>query len=245
MNTEAMKLGAIGVTVTVSSGDDGVANAGCGCTTSSSSTASSWTGVGTWSGSGYFPNFPASCPYVTAVGATMGPGGYAPDVGSPEQACQSSLGGQISTGGGFSTYYPQPSWQTSAISGYFATGASPAAGYNPNGRGLPDMALLGVKYQVMIAGVLNSVSGTSCSSPVAAAMISLINAGRQAQSLGPVGFINPTLYAGAVSVFFRLECCVLHEISMSSGIAFFHCSFFFLVLRCIAVFLQRCDHWKQ
>ncbi len=31
-------------------------------------------GAGTsnrWTGQGYFPNYPASCPYVTAVGATM------------------------------------------------------------------------------------------------------------------------------------------------------------------------------
>jgi len=32
-----------------------------------------------WSGQGYFPYFPASCPYVTAVGATMGP-----EYGNPE-----------------------------------------------------------------------------------------------------------------------------------------------------------------
>lgn len=29
-----------------------------------------WNGT-SWSGTGYFPAFPASCPYVTAVGGTM------------------------------------------------------------------------------------------------------------------------------------------------------------------------------
>ena len=46
-----------------------------------------------WSGRGYFPSFPATSPYVTAVGATMGP-----ESGNPEVACQSQLGGVITTG---------------------------------------------------------------------------------------------------------------------------------------------------
>ena len=44
-------------------------------------------------GKGYFPSFPATSPYVTAVGATMGP-----ESGDPEIACQSQLGGVITTG---------------------------------------------------------------------------------------------------------------------------------------------------
>jgi tripeptidyl-peptidase I len=208
-NTEAMKLGAIGVTVTISSGDNGVANSGCGCTNSSSSTSSSWTGSGTWSGTGYFPSFPASSPYVTAVGATMGPGGYAPDVGSPSIACQSQLGGVITSGGGFSTYYTQPSWQTSAVSSYFSgLSTQPASGYNRNGRGIPDMAMLGVQYQVIIGGLLLSLFGTSCSSPVTAAMVSLINAARQVKGMSTVGFMNPTLYAGSVSRHVTIGCSI-------------------------------------
>ena len=36
-------------------------------------TVSNWTdGNSSWSGMGYFPSFPATSPYVTAVGATMG-----------------------------------------------------------------------------------------------------------------------------------------------------------------------------
>lgn len=107
-NTEAIKLGAIGVTVCVSSGDNGVANYGCtscdptkavtynncACNANSGSSTSSWTGTNTWSGEGYFPNFPASNPYVTAVGATMGADGFVP-VGESEIACQSQLGGNV------------------------------------------------------------------------------------------------------------------------------------------------------
>ncbi len=204
-NTEAMKLGAIGVTVTISSGDDGVSGSGCNCNVNSGSSASAWTGVGTWSGTGYFPNFPASCPYVTALGATMGAGGFPPASLSSSIACQSQQGGVITSGGGFSTYYAQPSWQTAAVNGYFATGAKPQQGYNPVGRGIPDMSMLGVYYQVVIGGSLVSLFGTSCSSPVTAAMVSLINAARSVKGLKSVGFMNPTLYTHAVSYFVFLS----------------------------------------
>ena len=41
------------------------------CTQSSATTPSYWSDTThTWTGQGYFPKFPASCPYVTAVGAT-------------------------------------------------------------------------------------------------------------------------------------------------------------------------------
>jgi subtilase family serine protease len=100
-NTEAMKCTALGVTIMVSSGDNGVMNFGCtcdsstatsmencACSASSSSSVSDWTGSNTWTGTGYFPSFPASCPYVTSVGATMGAGSTAvPSVGQGERVC--------------------------------------------------------------------------------------------------------------------------------------------------------------
>jgi subtilase family serine protease len=100
-NTEAMKCTALGVTIMVSSGDNGVMNFGCtcksseatsmdncACDASSSSSVSDWTGSNSWSGDGYFPSFPASCPYVTALGATMGAGSSAvPSVGTGEKVC--------------------------------------------------------------------------------------------------------------------------------------------------------------
>jgi tripeptidyl-peptidase-1 len=207
-NTEAIKLGALGVTVTISSGDDGVANSGCNCKSSqktslyncacnynSGSSNSQWTGTGTWTGTGYFPNFPATNPYITAVGATMGASGYPPAVGVAEIACQSQQGGIITTGGGFSTYYAQPSWQTSLVSTYFKTATAPTSGYNKNGRGMPDVAMIGVWYPVVVQNTTQSLFGTSASSPVFAALISLINAARKVKGLTSVGFINPTIYA--------------------------------------------------
>lgn len=191
-------LASMGVTFLVSSGDDGVMGNGAGgqgciaaCTTSSS-TNPLWSGT-SWTGTGYFPDFPASCPYVTAVGATMGSTNVVPNVGESERACQvssfaryalvdhclpcytsytqSQLGGVITSGGGFSGYFAQPSWQTSAVTNYFTSlGTSPASGYNRNGRGYPDVSFLGVSYEVVDGGQLGYYYGTSCSSPAFAGM---------------------------------------------------------------------------
>lgn len=175
-NTEAMKLGVQGVTIFAASGDDGVSNflsrQGYPCA--------------------YRPSFPATSPYVTAVGATQG--GV---TGGDEVACSSSTGAQITTGGGFSTLFAAPAWQQKAISNYFSTAQSPEPGYNEKGRGYPDVAMVGTDYQVVIGGSLYKVSGTSASTPVVAAMASLVNARRLSKGLPALGFINPQLYAAA------------------------------------------------
>jgi len=156
-----------------------------------------------WTGKGYFPIFPATSPYVTVVGATMGP-----ETGDHEVACESNKGGTITSGGGFSTYYPTPAWQKPAVNGYMSylnslqPSMRPSKGYNPNGRAYPDISLLGVNYQTVVQGQLVSLFGTSASAPVFAALISLINAARAEKNLTSVGFLNPTLYAyGASNTF--------------------------------------------
>eukprot|EP01035_Chromulina_nebulosa_P017652 gene17652-23233_t len=197
--TEAIKVGLLGVTVTVSSGDNGVSTISsststCECNNPSGSNILTWSVSSSWSGTGYFPSFPATCPYVTAVGATMGP-----NSGNPEIACQSQLGGVITSGGGFSTYYSTPSWQTSAVNEFFTLSPSAKSGYNKNGRGFPDISLIGVEYAVVVDGQMNYYYGTSCSSPVFAAFITLINTERLAYNQSAVGFINPTLYAAGAN----------------------------------------------
>ena len=159
-----------------------------------------------WSGKGYFPSFPATCPWVTSVGATMGtPGpvntGYSvvPAPGDKEIACQSNLGGVITTGGGFSTYYQTPVWQKDSIALFLSRSAAlsktPQNGYNPQGRGYPDVSFNGVDYQVVIGGTVIGIYGSSASAPVFAGMITLVNTLRRAAGFSTVGFINPTLYS--------------------------------------------------
>ena len=122
-----------------------------------------------------------------------------PPPGDPEIACQSHLGGVITTGGGFSTYYQAPAWQKASMDLYFARikemSELPSKGYNPQGRGYPDVSFNGVEYQVVIGGNTVSVYGSSASAPVFAGMITLVNTLRRAAGFPTVGFINPTLYS--------------------------------------------------
>ena len=175
-DTEAIKLGLQGTTIVVSSGDDGVA--GYEARTSSIFC-------------GYNAQFPASSPWVTAVGATQF------SSAGEEIACQGDQGGVITSGGGFSAYYSQPTWQQMAVMDYFSNLTFvPYPGYNISGRGYPDISLLGFNYTIVVNGAPTSVSGTSASAPVFAAMVSLINANRLAISSNAslLGWINPALY---------------------------------------------------
>lgn len=176
-NTEALKLSAMGVTIVASSGDDGVHDRKV---------------RGSKSYCGYSPHFPASSRYVTAVGGTQGP-----ELGNKEIACQSQLGGGITTGGGFSKYSEAASYQTAAIKEYFAnlpTSKTPVSGYNKKGRGYPDVSLVAVNYVVILNGEETLVGGTSAAAPVFAGMVSLVNGARLKKGKSSLGFLNPALY---------------------------------------------------
>jgi tripeptidyl-peptidase-1 len=142
----------------------------------------------------YYPQFPASSPYVVAVGGTQGP-----EHGESEEACSSRNGGIITTGGGFSNYYSRPLYQEKAVSNYLdlVNGANnqPLNGYNKKGRGYPDVSLLAFNYVVYIGGEQTTVSGTSASTPVFAGMVALVNSDRLANGKPLVGWLNPALYA--------------------------------------------------
>lgn len=113
--------------------------------------------------------------------------------------CQANRGQAITSGGGFSNYYPQPYWQASAVSNYFTAvdtaGQNPQAGYNPAGRGYPDISLAGSMYLVYIGNQEQFLSGTSASTPAIAGFFSTINAARFDAGKGALGWLNPTLYA--------------------------------------------------
>lgn len=176
-NLEASKLGLQGVSILVSSGDDGVAN---------------FQARSNPKKCGYTPSFPASSPYVTAVGATQGP-----ESGTTEIACTSDQGGVITTGGGFSTLFDAPDYQTDAINKYFnslSLSEKPASGYATGGRGYPDVSMAGLNYEVVVGGNTYEVSGTSASAPVVAGMVSLVNAARLKAGKPALGFLNTAIY---------------------------------------------------
>ena len=148
----------------------------------------------------YNPSYPATSPYVTAVGATYASSWATP--GEGEIVCQANKhDAVITSGGGFSALFEAPSYQKSAVSSYFSNVATqPEAGYAKGGRGYPDVALSGFGYEVVIGDSLYTVCGTSCSSPSVAAMVSLINAVRLEAGASSVGFLNPAIYrAGATA----------------------------------------------
>ena len=175
--TEAIKLGVMGTTIIASSGDSGVLSNDDEC--------------------GYYALFPASCPYVTAVGGTVGP-----ESNSPEIACTSGGDVLITSGGGFSNYFTAPDFQKPFINAYFTnvkgTSKQPASSatinYNSNHRGYPDVALLAHSYAVVADGYFYVVDGTSASAPVFAGMISLVNSQRVAAGKSSMGWVNPFLY---------------------------------------------------
>ena len=182
-DTEAQKLAVMGVSVLASSGDDGVAN---------------FQARNMARKCGYHPSFPASSPYVTAIGATQGP-----ESGTEEIACTSQTGGVITTGGGFSSYYAAPDYQSEAVSSYFAglpASEQPAAGYEAGNRGYPDISSAGLNYEVVVGGKMYKVSGTSASSPVVAGMVSLVNSARLEAGKPALGFLNTAIYQNGAAI---------------------------------------------
>lgn len=176
-STEAMKLTSRGNTIFVSSGDDGVAN----FVARDNATACA-----------YNPSFPATVPWVTSVGATMGL-----ETDTEEIACTSSAGGLVTTGGGFSTVFEMPDYQKDVVAGYFANlpaDQQPYPGYNAAGHAIPTIGVAGHNFAVIVGGRKEIVSGTSASSPVAAAMAAQVNANRLAAGKSPLGFMNPAIF---------------------------------------------------
>jgi len=182
-NTEAMTLGTQGITIIIASGDDGVAN---------------YVARSDPSQCGFNPSWPASSPYVTAVGATQGP-----ENGTPEIMCSSSTNGLITSGGGFSAVFATPDYQTTQVSNYLSNGPNlpPISQFNSKGRGYPDVAFLAHNYLEVDGGQQYQVSGTSAAAPTFAGFITLINGLRIKAGKAPLGFLNNLLYKMDASVF--------------------------------------------
>jgi tripeptidyl-peptidase-1 len=179
-NVEAIKLGVMGTTIFVSAGDDGAL--------SSLLRSDPHFCI-------YSPSFPATSPYVVSVGATQGPEASPPKT---ERLCSTPNGAIITGGGGFSTIYAQPSWQSNVVNQYLANyGSNIHPGYNASGRGYPDVALLGHAYEVVARGKIHAFDGTSASSPVMASFVSLVNSYRLTHNQPTMGWINPLLYSNS------------------------------------------------
>lgn len=172
INTQLATLGARGVSLLVASGDSGVG--------------------GNCSANGDFsPDFPATSPYVTAVGGLVG--GNAGKTPTGEWA-------DLISGGGFSTYFPRPSYQDAAVAKFFATNKSlpNPQYYNKNGAGYPDIAAQSESFVIVSDRIpLPGVGGTSCATPTSSGVFSHLNDLRLQAGKPVLGWLNPFIYQTA------------------------------------------------
>ncbi|KAH9064052.1 subtilisin-like protein [Lactarius vividus] len=159
-----MQLGARGVSVLFASGNDGVGAGDCMV-----------------DGNVRFrPTFPASCPWVTAVGGTTD---YEPEIAADLSS------------GGFSEYFKRPVYQDEAVTTFFENLGNQYHGlYNASGRGFPDIAAQAYHIGIIFRDEYIVVKGTSCATPIVAGIISLLNDYQISQGRNPLGFLNPWLY---------------------------------------------------
>ena len=193
-NLEYVKMGLRGVTVMAASGDAG---------------APGRTNEACVEANGVSPIFPGSSPYITSVGATYVVPSQPADLnvwasplcrqfgcvnGTRELPTNFNVTGWT-TGGGFAAFgETRPAWQNVAVEGYLSSGAKMASNFSRHGRGYPDVAVVGHNCPVVLGGALNAVDGTSCASPVFAAMVALLNDHQLSVGKPALGFLNPVLY---------------------------------------------------
>jgi len=197
-NVEFQKIGLRGVSLFAASGDSGANGRTDGeCT-----------------GTTLHASFPGSSPYITAVGATqfsepnydlsINPEActalgatYKCASGGTEVAVSSQVAG-FTSGGGFSTYTPMPSYQKDAVSAYLSSGVAlpPSSYFNRTNRAYPDVAAMGNNFAVYLDlyGGWTTVGGTSASSPTFASIVSYFNSMAKNKTGKPLGFMNPMLY---------------------------------------------------
>ncbi len=163
--------------------------------------------------------WPATSPYVVAVGGTQlqdgwtwnpasntaftASGAFNPQYwqwqnGGSSQAVWNESWAQIGTGGGASSIYARPAWQSGVAAGYGNHRLVPDTSWNAAVNGGVDVYI--TAYPQFNCG--NSTGcwtiygGTSAATPQTAALVALANAARHAAGKAPLGFLDPILYNG-------------------------------------------------
>ncbi|KAK7741986.1 hypothetical protein SLS53_004569 [Cytospora paraplurivora] len=203
---EILKLGLQGTTVVMSSGDYGVG--------SYEGDFGLEDGCAGPNGTVFYPDADATCPYVLAVGSTQFQ--FASDNATRPYEVATE---RFASGGGFSNYFDAPAWQTDHIAAYFDevelnfTGYVEAGTnfsdvgdgvYHIGGRGYPDVSAIGDYFVLYTEGGWYRVGGTSLSSPVWGAVLTLVNEHRLAANKSTVGFVHEVLVSTAPKPSMRL-----------------------------------------
>ena len=194
VNNEYLKIALRGITITVSSGDAG---------------APGRTSEGCNSNRPINPVFPGSSPYVLSIGATYVPlDNTVTNYSTPicrNKSCISSTNEKSiqfdqlgwTAGGGFSLYQNKTSWwQKKEVDHYLHSGIKlpNPKHFNKNGRAYPDISAIGHSCPTFVYGQIYKVDGTSCSSPVIAGLLSIINNFMWVNHHIKIGYVNPLLY---------------------------------------------------
>jgi len=206
---EAQKGNALGITWVVSSGDSGAA--GCDYQVAIAT-------------QGFGVSLPASIPEVTAVGGTgFDEGGlsywssanglygksalsYIPEIAWNDTSAGFGL---AASGGGLSSVYKKPAWQT-----------GPGVP-NDGVRDVPDVAMAASAahdpYIVVMQGTAIGVGGTSAAAPSFAGILAVLNqflVQNQVQAKSGLGNINPKLYGMAAGA----AAGVFHDVTTGDNI---------------------------
>ena len=173
--------------------------------------------------SGTYPNptasWPASSPYVVAVGGTQLQDGWTWNPSSNDaftatgdfnpaywaftssgnsQAVWNESWAPIGTGGGASVIYPRPAWQQGVDPGYGDHRLVPDTAWNAAVNGGVDVYI--TAYPAFncgnTTGCWTFFGGTSAAAPQTAALTALVNAARGALGKQPIGYLAPLLYQG-------------------------------------------------
>jgi subtilase family serine protease len=161
--------------------------------------------------------WPATSPYVVAVGGTQlqdgwtwnpssndaftasgdfNPAYWTATTGGDSQAVWNESWGPIATGGGASTIYPRPSWQQNVGSGYGDHRLVPDTAWNAAVNGGVDVYITAYPAYNCgnTTGCWSVYGGTSAATPQTAALVALVNAARASAGKAPIGFLDPILY---------------------------------------------------
>lgn len=141
--------------------------------------------------------YPASDPYMTAVGGTtlIFPQSLDGLPSGAEVAWSVSGTGTNGSGGAISAYFSRPSWQVApGLPGGNKRCIPDVAAVADTGSADDDMGPLFIQGGNAYGG-----GGTSLASPIWAGLCALINESRATSSLTPVGLLNAKIYAAAGS----------------------------------------------
>jgi subtilase family serine protease len=139
-------------------------------------------------------SYPGSSPWVTVVGGTrlrLGEG----NARKVEVTWNDVRYGVLAAGtGGYSRFFDRPWYQPGVFSA--------------DQRTVPDVAALAAVYPgwpLAYGGEIQSVGGTSGSSPFTAANIALLSARERARGRPAIGFANPWLYSQGAGAFYDIR----------------------------------------